>query len=280
LPQWDWTRLGRVVHYEKVLMSIDTSGNRDVDHRYLQYVREGNLEGVRSTLAEGANPLIRSKGSMILTLVCSVANTFFHLMDTLHGKEHENIIINSVTALHIAAKEGHAEIVEELVKSHPELIPMTDSYNANALFWAEPRCLKILLNYDLNVNHKDIHGRTPLYTMAYKMNVLGASMIIEKIKKSKADHVIIDSTLNEKMPKVLIVLITEYYGGVIDKNDILVPEFFLEYIPGSISFTEKDWGFMERVQRDGVTKVNALFMEYGVNLSECRIIKDGPYGFL
>ena len=256
-------------------MTVNPSGNRDIDHQYLEFVRGNNLQGMRDSLRMGADPLVKREESVTETTVYDPGNAVLPLSGFVQQKDRWEVMVNRVTALHIASRAGHDKIVGWLLERYPELIYVKDSYESNALFWASSNCIPTLLRCNVSVIDKDVNGRTPLYSMVERHDLIGAELILEKMKETK--HALIDSILDKSnIPTAVTDIITQYLGFV-DKEDVGIPETFLAYVPGCKEFTEKDEDGFSRTKRKVIKKTYEFFMGYGVNLSECHTRKVAPH---
>lgn len=67
---------------------------------------------------------------------------------------------NGETALHIAAREGHLQMIQILLNKCPELIDMENSEQETPLFWASSESIKVLLDAGAKIEHKDMYQQT------------------------------------------------------------------------------------------------------------------------
>lgn len=244
------------------------SNNCDIDFSFLKAVEEKNLEMMRYYLKSGANPSIKYQIGSGTIVLCRLFNAVIL-------EKRQQIIINSRTALHIASRNGCLEIVTELVTKYPQLIRITDSFCANALFWADATCIPILLEHNVEVFAKDKYNRTPLYTMIYNRSIKGIRLILEEMLKSPPSNLHLYRVLKNILPVVLTNLICEYD---LNLNDyVYVPEYFLRYNPNCKDYIKNDRHDLDTLVRDKVGKINAFFLKYGIVLSNCRVMKEEPY---
>lgn len=256
--------------------SID--GNREVDRKYLSSVGDGDLDRVRASLAEGADPLATSKAPGLVKVVDSVIRGVLELQAKVQQQEATVIGIASWTALHVAARRGHPAIVEFLLKQYPELMNILDQCQANALFWADKDCIPILLQNNASVVQKDVFGQNPLFTVLYTANLIGVRLIVEQmVTYPRAEHMMLHTFLKPFFSELHLINLMSEYIGRLDQDDVAVPAHLCKYIPGFSEFNEKDDNRNDRAWREKVNSLVEFFREYGINLSECRVIKEAPH---
>lgn len=98
--------------------------------------------------------------------------------------------IDGAMAIHIAAGNGHNEVINILLKKDKTLINETDNNGKDtALHWAImkdfPSTVELLLNNGANPNQKNSSGQTPLHYAALYENMDAAIILVEKYNADK-----------------------------------------------------------------------------------------------
>lgn len=112
-------------------------------------------------------------------------------LDTLHPKSY-------LTALHLACRRGHMEIVELLLAAGADP-NKTDVYGWSPLFsacrYGYVEIVKLLMCANADVNQKNFDDWTPLYTAVYNQHI-----DVIKLLLSAKDKIIVDQQTNGETP--------------------------------------------------------------------------------
>ncbi|KAI8643885.1 hypothetical protein BD408DRAFT_414043 [Parasitella parasitica] len=135
-------------------------------------IMNGHTPCVDILIQANANIEPRHEGDHIpLSLACHFGHTDIALM--LYNQGAKNLPnAESLYPLHLAARQGHAELCRVLSQNKQDL-DKADKYNTwTPLFWAandgHVDCVRILINAGCKVNAKDENGKTALYYAAWE----------------------------------------------------------------------------------------------------------------
>ncbi|OAD01793.1 hypothetical protein MUCCIDRAFT_144012, partial [Mucor lusitanicus CBS 277.49] len=135
-------------------------------------IMNGHTPCVEILIQANANIEPRHEGDHIpLSLACHFGHTDIALM--LYNQGAKNLPnAESLYPLHLAARQGHAELCRVLSQNKQDL-DKPDKYNTwTPLFWAandgHVDCVRILINAGCKVNAKDENGKTALYYAAWE----------------------------------------------------------------------------------------------------------------
>ncbi|KAL9550387.1 hypothetical protein MBANPS3_004756 [Mucor bainieri] len=135
-------------------------------------IMNGHTPCVEILIQAHANIEPRHEGDHIpLSLACHFGHTDIALM--LYNQGAKNLPnAESLYPLHLAARQGHAELCRVLSQNKQDL-DKPDKYNTwTPLFWAandgHVDCVRILINAGCKVNAKDENGKTALYYAAWE----------------------------------------------------------------------------------------------------------------
>ena len=148
-----------------------------------------NLRDQNPRCNKGLSPLYKAARTGQLTIVDFFCNTLKLQNPRIHdelGKEH--------TVLHIAARYGHAPIVNYVLES-------SDNGNRNparlddgmtplhfAAMGGKLEVLELFLKYGVDINVKDKNGMTALYHAATKGNMAACRFLSDSMPFSKANN--------------------------------------------------------------------------------------------
>lgn len=135
-------------------------------------IMNGHTHCVEILIQANANIEPRHAGDHIpLSLACHFGHTDIALM--LYNQGAKNLPnAESLYPLHLAARQGHAELCRVLSQNKQDL-DKPDKYNTwTPVFWAandgHVDCVRILINAGCKVNAKDENGKTALYYAAWE----------------------------------------------------------------------------------------------------------------
>ncbi|KAI9475815.1 MAG: hypothetical protein EXX96DRAFT_574771 [Benjaminiella poitrasii] len=158
------------------LLTCQTTNIEHRDHDgfspLIYAIMNGHTPCVEILIQANANIEPRHDGDHIpLSLACHFGHTDIALMLYNHGaKNLPNA--ESLYPLHLAARQGHAELCQVLAQKSEE-IDKPDKYNSwTPVFWAandgHVECVRILIKAGCKVNAKDEKGKTALYYAAWE----------------------------------------------------------------------------------------------------------------
>lgn len=208
--------------------------NSDLDNEYLLHAKRGNLYGVRTTLAAGANPYAK---------VEKRASDYFQSLCAYMMKNPWNPCGES--ALHLAARKGHVEIVKELLEKHEKMIHLKDNEGETPLFWAHNYCIPLLLKHKVDLHHKNIRGQTALYSKIAAVDYVGVKLLLEH-----------ETGLKEKRAQSL----SSSEKATINPKDVILPKRLLKLVK----------------EGNGSAAANAVFKlleDAGIDLSQCTLLE-------
>jgi CDK inhibitor PHO81 len=149
----------------------------------LYAIMNGHTPCVEILIQHKANIEPRHEGDHIpLSLACHFGHTDIALL--LYNRGAKNLPnAESLYPLHLAARQGHAELCRVLAQNKADL-DTPDKYNTwTPLFWAandgHGDCVRILIHAGCKVNAKDENGKTALYYAAWEGHMDCVQLLVD-----------------------------------------------------------------------------------------------------
>lgn len=168
-------------------------------------IMNGHTPCVEILIHANANIEPRHEGDHIpLSLACHFGHTDIALM--LYNQGAKNLPnAESLYPLHLAARQGHAELCRVLSQNGQD-IDTPDKYNNwTPLFWAandgHVECVRILINAGCKVNAKDENGKTALYYAAWEGHMDCVQLLLDAGCEVEPVTEIMSSSAAQSSPK-------------------------------------------------------------------------------
>ncbi|KAI8982286.1 hypothetical protein BDF20DRAFT_866024 [Mycotypha africana] len=194
-------------------------------------IMNGHTQCVEILIRANANIEPRHEGDHIpLSLACHFGHTDIALMLYHHGaKNLPNA--ESLYPLHLAARQGHAELCRVLAQNKQEL-EKPDKYNTwTPLFWAandgHVDCVRELIDAGCKINVKDENNKTALYYAAWEGHMDCVQLLLDAGCEVESVDQLIPPTVSQSASHTP----TESDGNTADDHDPVMDLDGLDMIP-------------------------------------------------